>query len=191
MSIEEDKRLIKDYLNGEAAANAVIDHWISQVIRNAKWDFHSDVEDLIQDVKLALLENFRDDKFAFRSAVKTYVWRVSKYTCIDYLRCRRQLLSIDNGNIEIRDRKNTPETELYKKEQEVIFKKILLSLPQHCQDLLQMVFEQKYHYSQIAEHLKISEGTVKSRVARCKEKVFELARQFSANRGWADSTISI
>jgi len=191
MAYKEDVRIIAGYLKGEARALAEVDGWINLVARNAKWNFGDELEDIAQDIRLTVLENFQNDKFRFRSSLKTYVLRIAKYTCIDHLRCRRKLLSIDDGGVEIASCQKGPEEELHEKEQRDIFMKIFQSLPRRCQDLWRMVFEEKLPYAQIAKRLIISEGTVKSRFARCKEKAIELRYEFSRNFGVGDSTISL
>jgi RNA polymerase sigma factor (sigma-70 family) len=189
MARQQDLKLIVDYQKGESKAHSRIHGWISAVVRNSDWGFQSDVEDIIQDVKMKLLENFQDGKFGFRSSVKTYIWRVTKYTCIDYLRCRKSLPSFDTSLPEIADPHANPEKEVYEKEQKEIFMAIFKGLPEYCRHLWRMVWHQKLPYARIAQILDISEGTVKSRFARCKEKAIELGRKLSGNSPGLDSTI--
>jgi RNA polymerase sigma-70 factor (ECF subfamily) len=112
---------------------------------------------------------------------------VTKYTCIDRRRCEKQTVPIEDENCV--DPKPNPEEELAEKEERAIFLKIFRSLPLHCRELWQMVNYEKLRYSEIARRLNISEGTVKSRVARCKERASKLANSFSGNPGWAHSTV--
>jgi len=190
LSREDDARLKAGFLRGEKKAYATIDKWITTVVRNNRWDLGRDVLDIAQDVRLTIFENLQNDKFQFKSSLKTYVWRIAKYTCIDHLRCRKQLLSIDEKEIELVDAGKDPSEELNEKEQKMLFMNLFQSLPQNCRDLWRMIWEEKLHYEKIAQRLKISEGTVKSRVARCKEKALELGRKISGNPDWIGSTVS-
>jgi RNA polymerase sigma-70 factor (ECF subfamily) len=181
--------LVRGFIQGEKKAYSRVDGWITQVVRNGRWNLGADTQDIAQDIRLILIENLQNDKFQYRSSLKTYVWRVAKYTCIDHLRCRRQLLSMDEKEIELEDPGKDPSEELNEKERKEIFIGIFRCLPQHCRDLWRMIWEEKLSYQQIAERLQISEGTVKSRVARCKERAIELGRKISGNPRWIDSTV--
>lgn len=191
MKRQEDMKLIAGFLKGDKKAFAKIDTWIYIVVRNGNWRMGSDVQDIMQDVRLKLFENFKEKRFNYRSTLKTYVWRVTKYTCIDHLRCRKHMLSIDDTEMELVDHRENPEESLYHKEQRALFLKIFQSLPRHCRDLWRMTWHEKLHYTQIAERLSISEGTVKSRLSRCRKKAIDLGRKFSGNFDWAGSTIHL
>jgi RNA polymerase sigma-70 factor (ECF subfamily) len=188
-SRENDVELVRGFIRGERKAYSTVDGWITKVVRHPRWSLGTDTADIAQDVRLILFENLQSNKFQFRSSLKTYVSRVAKYTCIDHLRCRKHLLSIEEKEIELEDTGKDPSEALNEKEQKALFLDIFQSLPQHCRDLWRMIWEEKLPYQKVAERLKISEGTVKTRVFRCKEKAIELGRKISGNPQWIRSTV--
>jgi len=84
--LKDDKKRIEGYLNGNQSAYFEISGWIETVVKNGYWGLNNQWADIIQDVRTKLYVNLKLNKFHFSSSLKTYVFRIAKYTCIDYLR---------------------------------------------------------------------------------------------------------
>jgi RNA polymerase sigma-70 factor, ECF subfamily len=175
---ENQNRLIEGYIKGEVREFFIITGWIEKVVNNYNWGLKDYSEDIIQDVRLKVYLNLKESKFRRASMFKTYVYRIAKYTCIDFLRkSYRQQVTNDSDLIE-----NIAESDSFdgmiKKEKEEIVHFILEELAAMCRETLQLVFVKKLTYSEISAILNIAEGTVKSRVSRCIGKALQLKEKY-------------
>lgn len=170
-------KLIQGYLKGDALEFLLVSGWIEQVVKNYNWGLKEFSEDIIQEVRLKLYLNLKENKFRNSSGLKTYVYRIAKYTCIDFLRRKK----FQSGSEIITDNLKTDENpldQLMGKEKEVIMNIILKEISSMCRDILQLVFGEKLSYIEISSLLNIAEGTVKSRVSRCLKKAVELKEKY-------------
>lgn len=166
---KNDKMLIQGYLNGNQQEFFEISSWITTVVKNDYWGLKEDWSDIFQDVRMKLYINFKHESFHYSSSLKTYVYRVTKYTCIDYLRKKYRKDEINIETVEIVEESDNFSS-LVQKEQKEILRNIFQKLSERCRTTLRMVFIEKLSYKKIASLLHIAEGTVKSRVFRCIEE---------------------
>ncbi len=178
---KNQEKLIEGYIKGNAREFFLITHWIEQVVKNYQWGLENFNEDIVQDVRLKIYLNLKENKFQRNSKLKTYVYRISKYTCIDFL---RKTYPSDKENFEQReiiDEDNALDS-LINKEKERVLELVLNELASMCREILQMVFIEKLTYNAISSIFNIAEGTVKSRVSRCIKKAVEIKDKY-----WNDS----
>lgn len=123
----------------------------------------------------------KENKFEFASSLKTYVYRIAKFTCIDYLRKYSSKEQKETELIGLQSDED-PEEELEEKEERKILWRIYRVMSSECRDLWKMIFYENLSYLQVAQKLSIKEGTVKSRFARCKEKAIELRKRLIEKR---------
>ncbi|MBN1791840.1 MAG: RNA polymerase sigma factor [Bacteroidales bacterium] len=175
---ENLNRLIKGYIKGDAREFFIITGWIEKVVNNYNWGLKDYSEDIIQDVRLKVYLNLKESKFRRASMLKTYVYRIAKYTCIDFLRkSYSQQVTNDTSLIENMAESN-PFDGMIKKEKEQIAHTILEELAAMCRETLHLVFVEKLTYNEISAILNIAEGTVKSRVFRCIGKALQLKEKY-------------
>ena len=167
--LKKDQILIKGFLVGSQKEYFEISSWINTVIKNDYWGLKEDWADVLQDVRMKLYLNFRQKSFLHSSSLKTYVYRVTKYTCIDYLRKKYRCHEMNIDSIEIIDPADSF-VSLVQKEQKELLHHIFQKLTERCRTTLRLVFVEKLSYKKIASNLNIAEGTVKSRVFRCIEE---------------------
>lgn len=172
-SHKEDRGLVEGFLAGRKHEYQTISKWISQVVKLNSWGLNKYSDDITQDVLLKLHNNLKENKFEFASSLKTYVYRITKFTCIDYLRKYSSKEQKETELIEIRSN-DDPEEEMEKKEERKILWRIYRLSSVECRELWKMIFWENLPYQQIAQRLNIQEGTVKSRFARCKEKAVQI-----------------
>ena len=175
--IPDDEKRIEGYLNGNQNAFFEISGWIETVVKNGYWGLNNDWADIIQDVRTKLYVNLKFDKFHFSSSLKTYVFRIAKYTCIDYLRKKYR----SDKKEEAPDRKAEKSDQLasvIESEERQILRQILNTMKDQCRKILKMVFLEELPYRKIGAQLHIAEGTVKSRVSRCIQKAIQLRRRY-------------
>jgi len=145
---------------------------ISVVVENGNWGLREHWEDIKQDVHRKLFINFKQDKFEFRSPLKYYVYAISKYTCFAYIRNR---YARPEFPVEAEDLIVSEPQPGYSIDQE-IRKTALQMLPDECRRIFRLFFYEGFNYREIGEQLKIQEGTVKSRMFRCKQKARRIRR---------------
>ena len=187
---KKDKEIIKGFLAGKKEEYKTISSWVCQVVKFRNWGLEKHFDDIIQDVVLKIYENLREGKFKYHSSLKTYVYKIAKFTCIDYLRKYSSKEQREVELLEVRGNKN-PDEKTKQKEREEIFWRIYKLMPQECQELWRMVFFENLSYSQIAEELNIKEGTVKSRFFRCKGKAIQIRKKLIGKRNLFDSDTTI
>lgn len=174
-------KLIEGYIKGEAKEFFIVTNWIEQVAGNYHWGLKDYYEDILQEVRLKIYVNLKQNKFRRASNLKTYVCRIAKYTCIDYIRKTYKQQSGDVDLIGISEDDNTLD-KMILKEKEAVFTIILKEIAEMCREMLNMVFVEKLSYNEISTVLNIAEGTVKSRVSRCIEKAVKLKEKYWNDR---------
>jgi len=175
-SHKEDRGLVEGFLAGKKHEYQTIIRWISQVVKLNSWGLNKYYEDITQDVLLKLHNNLKENKFEFAASLKTYVYRIAKFTCIDYLRKYSLKEQKETKLVEARSN-DDPEEEMEKREERKILWRIYRLMSAECRQLWRMIFYENLSYLQIAQKLHIKEGTVKSRFARCKEKAIALRKK--------------
>ena len=175
---KEDMKLVDGFLAGRKQEFQIISQWVCQVVKLNSWGLNRYSEDITQDVMLKLYNNLNENKFEFASSLKTYVYRIAKFTCIDYL---RKYLSKEQKEVELIEIQSDcdPETDLEEKQEKKILWRIYRLMSSECRELWKMIFWDDLSYLQIAQRLKLQEGTVKSRFSRCKEKAVELRKKLT------------
>ena len=159
--------IIQGYIKGNTREFFIVTNWIDQVVDNFRWGLKDFREDIVQEVRLKVFINLKENKFRKVSRLKTYVYRIAKYTCIDYLRKTYAHSEIDLEAEDIKDQDNALDRMIHV-EKEKIIDVILNKIAEMCREVLEMVFREKLSYNE----------TVKSRVSRCIKKAIELKNKY-------------
>jgi RNA polymerase sigma-70 factor (ECF subfamily) len=178
--------LIQKCLLGDQAAweRIVRQHW--RKVFNVAYKFvgrHDEAEDLAQDIFLKVFKSL--DTFDRRANFQTWLISVSRNLCIDYYRSvRKERQTIDRG---VDPNELTPESTevgpmaaLEQRDRVMLLKQALAALPEPLRIAILMRDIQERSYQDIADELRLPEGTVKSRINRGRA---ELARQIRKLRG--------
>ena len=126
-----------------------------------------DAEDCAQEALLSAYRAF--DSFRGDSSEKTWLYRIATNTCLDALR-RLEALR-EEGFDPADSRMPQPQAEAERKDLREQIKAAVAALPEDQRVVLVLRDFQQLPYEEIAETLSISEGTVKSRLNRAREKV--------------------
>lgn len=169
----DDARLVELFLErrDDACFVALHERYVGRVYRRAL-SFCRDrveAEDLTQEifVKVFLsLHRFRGD-----SSFSTWLYRVATNHCLNFLRARREFLSLDEdpdrgvpGRRVDPGRARTAGASL---------RDTLEELPRGAQALLLLKFRDGYTYEEIAERTGLSESAVKMRISRARIQIRE------------------
>jgi len=134
--------------------------------------------DLAQE---AFLKDWRNlSSFQGESSFATWMYRLTTNVCLDYLRkqSRRQNISTavslddeDSGWTEPADHSQDPQVHLEREERKRALTRALQELPEHHRRPLIMREVSGMSYQEIADALDTDLGTIKSRIARARERL--------------------
>jgi RNA polymerase sigma-70 factor (ECF subfamily) len=172
--------LIERCLAGDQAAWADIVrmHW--RKVFNLAYKFvgrHDEAEDLTQDIFIRIFKVLHT--FDRRANFQTWLISISRNLCIDHYRSRRKeretmAKEIDASTLTPRSRETSPDGRLEQIDARELVRTALNELPPSLREAVVLRDLQDFSYLEIAERLKLPEGTVKSRINRGR---LELARQ--------------
>jgi RNA polymerase sigma factor (sigma-70 family) len=178
--------LIQRCLNGDQAAWDLIvrQHW--RKVFNVAYKFvgkHDEAEDLTQDIFLKVFKSL--DTFDRRANFQTWLISVSRNLCIDHYRSVRKERETIDRDVDANElapaaRDEGPIAALEQRDRVALLRQALAALPETLRTAVLMRDIQELSYQEIADALRLPEGTVKSRINRGRT---ELARQIKKLRG--------
>ncbi len=173
-------RLIEQCLAGDQIAweQIVRLHW--RKVFNVAYQFvgsHEQAEDLAQDIFLKIFRSL--DSFDRRANFQTWLISVSRNLCIDHYRSvRKERQTIDRDvtseDLSPASSATSPLATLENRDLAALLRQALQTLPETLRIAVLLRDIQELSYLEIAERLRLPEGTVKSRINRGRK---ELARQ--------------
>ena len=185
--------LIQRCLGGDQAAweTIVRHHW--RKVFNVAYKFvgrHDEAEDLAQDIFLKVFKSL--DIFDRRANFQTWLISVSRNLCIDHYRSvrkERQMVdrSVDAGTLSPVSTERSPYAALEQRDRVALLRVAMESLPATLRRAVILRDIQERSYQEIAEQLKLPEGTVKSRINRGRT---ELARHIRKLRERQDRQLA-
>lgn len=175
----EDSRLVQLASEGGSLAfDELVRRYREKVLRlvTSTLGLHADVEDIAQDifVKVYLsLERFRRE-----ASFSTYLYTVTVNRCRDELRRSkiRRFFSLDEWMRRGDGRHPAGENEqtIDDDERRQAVRRAMNSLPKHTQMLLHLREVEELSYKELAEIFEVEVGTIKSRLARGRERLREV-----------------
>jgi RNA polymerase sigma-70 factor (ECF subfamily) len=185
----EENRLVEQSKQGdEEAFGALVNKYKTKVF-NLAYSFTRDREtadDLSQEVFIKVYYSL--EKFKFQSGFGTWLYRIAVNHFKDYLRkhAKERHISIDAlirepavSEDEIKKKERTQETADKKK----LLHAALQSLPEKHQIILTLRDIQGHSYEEIAGILKLSPGTVDSRLHRARKTLRKRIEPFLTQEG--------
>jgi RNA polymerase sigma-70 factor (ECF subfamily) len=178
--------LIQRCLQGDQAAwdQIVRQYW--RKVFNVAYKFvgkHDEAEDLTQDI---FLKTFRSlDTFDRRANFQTWLISISRNLCIDHYRSVRKEREtidrdVDANELSPLSHDAGPMAALEQQDRVALLKQAMAALPETLRTAVLLRDIQELSYQEIADRLRLPEGTVKSRINRGRT---ELARQIKRLRG--------
>jgi RNA polymerase sigma-70 factor (ECF subfamily) len=172
--------LIQRCLQGDQRAwDAIVRQYWRRVF-NVAYKFvgrHEEAEDLTQDIFLKVFRSL--ESFDRRANFQTWLISVSRNLCIDHYRSVRKEREIVDRGVNASDlspaaQEPGPIAALEQRDRVTLLRQALASLPDTLRTAVVMRDIQELSYQEIADRLRLPEGTVKSRINRGRT---ELARQ--------------
>ncbi|HXT69540.1 MAG TPA: sigma-70 family RNA polymerase sigma factor [Vicinamibacterales bacterium] len=172
--------LIERCLAGDQVAweQIVRTHW--RKVFNLAYKFvgrHDEAEDLAQDIFLKIFKALHT--FDRRANFQTWLISISRNLCIDHYRSVRKeretmAREVDPSTLMPVSRERSPYGELEHLDLKKRIREALAELPPALREAVVLRDLQEFSYQEIADKLRLPEGTVKSRINRGR---LELARQ--------------
>lgn len=172
--------LIERCLAGDQQAwdQIVRQHW--RKVFNLAYKFvgrHDEAEDLTQDIFLKIFKALHT--FDRRANFQTWLISISRNLCIDHYRSVRKeretmARDVDASQLAPPSRERSPYGELEQIDLRQRIREALAELPPTLREAVVLRDLQEFSYQEIADKLRLPEGTVKSRINRGR---LELARQ--------------
>ena len=182
--------IIERCLNGDQAAWETIVGLYWRKVFNVAYKFvgrHDLAEDLTQDVFLKLYKSL--DTFDRRANFQTWLISVSRNLCIDHYRSVRKERETINRDVDASalspvSPDTAADTRLEQRDRVVLLRLALDRLAPTLRTAVMLRDIQELSYQEIADRLRLPEGTVKSRINRGRT---ELARQIQKLRDQQDT----
>src|SRR5687767_3001926 len=182
--------IIERCLNGDQAAWEAIVRLYWRKVFNVAYKFvgrHDMAEDLTQDVFLKLYKSL--DTFDRRANFQTWLISVSRNLCIDHYRSVRKERETINRDVDPSDlapvsHDTAADARLEHRDRVQLLRQALDKLAPTLRTAVMLRDIHELSYQEIADKLRLPEGTVKSRINRGRT---ELARQIQRLRDQQDS----
>jgi RNA polymerase sigma-70 factor (ECF subfamily) len=178
-SSDSIEALIRRCLRGDQTAWETIVRQYRRKVFNTAYKFvgrHEQAEDLTQDIFLKIFRSL--DTFDSRANFQTWLISVSRNLCIDhYRRIRKERETIDHqvdaNELSPTSHEPSPMAGLERRDRVTLLRQAMAKLPDTLRTAVLMRDIQEMSYQEIADTLRLPEGTVKSRINRGRT---ELAR---------------
>lgn len=133
-----------------------------------------DAEDACQEVFLRVWKSI--DSFRNESAFTTYLYTISRNVCLDILR-KKSRSDTEELSDTLCDPSPSPEQQTVDREFAKIVDSALHELDTDMKTVLLLRHKAELSYAEISEVLGISEGTVKSRISRARERLLKILKE--------------
>lgn len=137
-----------------------------------------DAGDAAQETLLKLYKNL--GKFSGRSAFGTWVYALTKNVCLDFIRKNRRTLENIDDKTDLASGEFDPLAAAEASERALEIRRLLERLPPEQKSALTLKDIDGYTYEEIAGILNISIGTVRSRIARGRQKMRNLIKEYKS-----------
>lgn len=178
----DEKLCIADFINGKP--NNYIDKIIIQTVTFKGWGARIETEDLIQNIRLILLKNFKAGNYHGKG-LSTYARRIAEIQCLFEIRRHyREEKYHDKWSESVIEKPDpTPDALFTLLEREKIKKvvKVMKTLDKFCRQLLILKFHKELSYQEIGQRLNITEGNARVSVHRCLNKSKEISQKIEEN----------
>ena len=169
----EEQSLIENVQRGEMAAfQELVEKYKHKVFYMAldMTGNHHDAEDLSQEVFMKVFTAIKD--FRGEAKLSSWLYRIAMNTCIDKTRRKHlKLVDIDERVYEQATTARNPEQQLHARATQDQIEQALQKLPPRQRLIFTMRHYNELMLKEIAESLRISEGTVKAQLFRAIQRL--------------------
>jgi RNA polymerase sigma-70 factor (ECF subfamily) len=135
----------------------------------------SAAKDVMQETFLRIYEN--RDRLMKTDAFRSWIYTIARNQCYNYLRRAKRFVALDPGFVDDSVVETNPFGDLEKSDQVAMVNRLLTSLKIEYREVLVLREYQNLTYDEIAQVMRTSVSSVKSRLFKARRK---LAQQYSA-----------
>lgn len=178
--ILSDAQLVTFALDGDSEAFETLFRRYREEIYNLclqrTFGNRDDASDLAQDTFVKVFVNLAkyDPKYTFGQ----WIYTIARNTFIDYVRRKRDDLSIDALNSSsasmASSNEEIPDQHIMNEQHTSLIERCMASLPDKYRQMAEMRFIRQLSYEEIAEQLDLPIGTVKTQIHRARERLCRL-----------------
>lgn len=130
-----------------------------------------DANDLVQDTFVKVYVNL--DKYNPKYTFGQWIYTIARNTFIDYVRRRRDDLSIDaiSAPSVAPTSDEEPDSRIINEQHSVQIERCMANLPEKYRQMAEMRFAREMSYEEIASQLGLPIGTVKTQIHRARERL--------------------
>ena len=155
---------------------------VLRIVNNA-----SDAEDLTIEAFGKAFNNI--DQYVPRYAFSSWLFRIAKNNCIDFIRCKKSSIVDYDSNVYVHMEGSTltstvpakiedPEEKLIAMQSVHRVREIIAKLRPRYRRLVELRYFKEYSYDEIAEELGLPMGTVKAQLYRAREMLQKILKDF-------------
>ncbi len=158
------------------AFDILVEEYQAQVV-NIAYGMLSNREDAFDAAQEVFIRIYKHiGGFRMDSALSTWIFKITKNVCTDFLRKRKDAVSLDvedenKPKAEIEDRKHAPETAVERTETQRLVREAISQMEENYRLVITLFDIEGLSYEEIAAIIGCPVGTVKSRLARAREKL--------------------
>jgi RNA polymerase sigma factor (sigma-70 family) len=175
----QDRRWIAAFLRGDPTAVATIQRWLEEGVQGFRRRLAMPWEDVRQDLLTEATLQLQRGAFRGESRLRTYLWRIAKYRCLNRLRQERRLREapLEDAVIEGAAAPGpSPFQQLADHQSADLLRRLMAVMPGPCRQLWSRILAGQ-SYREMSEALGVSAGALRVRVARCRKKAVDLWNQ--------------
>ena len=172
-----DELLLKRAQRGDPEAFETLMGQMEALVWRVCWHYTGSREDAADCGQETMVRIWRGlSSFHFECAFETWVYRVAANCCLDFLRKRKRekaesLEPLREQGFDPPDPAPDTEAQALRKEEHARLRDAVAALPEDQRDALVLTQLEGKSYEEAARLLETTEGTVKSRVARARDKL--------------------
>jgi len=184
MTIVEEQKVISRIINGDRNAYEVLVLANQKNVYNLALQITRDWSEALDISQEAFLKAFqRLGEFRGDSRFSVWLYRLTYNVCVDFMRKRKRSNTTwsiywnDTDNltdIDFPDLRNLPEERIFQKELQTAINDCIAELSPIHRDIIYLREITGMSYGEIALTLKVSEGTVKSRLVRARNNLLNI-----------------
>ncbi|MEM1207285.1 MAG: sigma-70 family RNA polymerase sigma factor [Acidobacteriota bacterium] len=169
----DDAALIERFLDGDHGAHDTVDGWILGAAYPFRRRLGDDAwEDSLQDLRLELTRLLKEGRFRGESSLRTYLSRIVCHYCLNRLRAGRRWRFTDLDAVEASPDPGPRIATGERTASRDLLARVLAAMSRDCRDLWAMVV-QGWSYREMSRKVGVSEGALRVRVLRCRQKAIE------------------
>ncbi|MBX2991430.1 MAG: sigma-70 family RNA polymerase sigma factor [Bacteroidetes bacterium] len=172
-----DTDFIEGFKLRNSASTKVVLGWIGEAVSRLHWTDSLSREDIVSQASMNLFELVSQPNQPPISSPKGLIHHIVKCVAVDAVRREKRRKAMEE-KLKHLPLQNPDPAEIYLlKENMEIYLRARAAADPMCRELWDMLFTERSTYREIAEKLRISEGTLRVRLLRCKDKAMEWIRK--------------